>query len=471
MRNRRKILIAAVILCVIAIAMCVILRDEKSAEGDRTLDMEIPEEPVETADPVVNNDPQDGLVVVEGIQGTEDIVGEKKIQETDDSSVDHFNVFYGVVYVPDAEIDYSVSEKVFYTKDQKPVLSCKYSYPVLMKFANEEARKKINSSMERMMEDWYEEKKTEAEKDEQGFYESGEGWDYHWESKSECTVYCGRVDPVIISFYVERYDFYGGAHGFLTSTAISFDGKTGEVLSLKDICLDKDEFIGSCKDYILARPFLWGINSQDKMSSLIENIIERGSFYYAHEGFVLSTDVYELGGNVDGCVQLVIPYDSLKGSNYKYDYFGNVSRAFRAGYEDLNGMTACVDLDGDHEDEKIYVDKVFDGEDAMNGIYKIYINDEDFSDVISKYQIRKSGTGYDWYIEDVDSGDLYCEIFLRLDESMLVLRYEGNKLRLLGEVRGCPSIHDSGFQVNGDGIIKCDNEDYVIVNGNIVSNN
>ena len=470
MKNRTKIIMAFVAVCIIVIAIWFIFRGVKATDNKRTEDIVASVASVESADEAVNIVPEAGSVDVEEISDTEGPEVEKNPQVTDSTPVDQFDLFYGVVYLPDTEISYSDSEKVFYTKDEKPVLSCKFSYPVLTKYANEEARTKINSYMQRMMEDWYVKKKEEADKDEKGFYESGEEWDYHWECKSETTVYCGKVDPLIVSFYIETYDYYGGNNGFLTSTAVSFDGKSGDVLNGKDIYLDKDEFVSSCKDYILARPFLWGTKSNAEISSLIEDLIDREKYYYAHEGFVLCTDMYELGGNPDGCVPLIIPYAFLRGYNYKFDYFGNVSRAFRAGYEGVDGMVACVDLDGDRVDDYIHVDKVFDAEDLGKGSYKVYVNDNDLSDVIRKYQIDKSGVREDWFIEDVDSGDSYCEIFLRLDESTLVLRYINNDLQVLGEMEGCPSIHDYGFQVNGDGIIRCGNKDYRIENDGIVSN-
>ncbi len=309
------------------------------------------------------------------------------------------------VEVIDEDVNFSIVEKeqVFLTDAEQPILSCKYSYPKLNDHYYPDAREAINRYMEDAMNEFFAKMEKEADEDEKYFIESG------------------------------------------------------ELLQFKDICTDEEQLIQTCSDYVLQRDFLWGINAADDIPDLIRNIIDRGSWYFLQEGFVLSSDKYEFGGGSDGCVQIVIPYDTLYGNglNSAYSYFGNSSGVFVAAYSDKTGTKASVDLynDGDHKDDVIYVEQVFDPVDAMTGNYKILINDIDVSKVLETYEISRSWTDHNWYIKDIDCMDAYMEIFLRLDETTLVLRYDDDSLTILGELEGIPSLYD--LHAYGDGTVTC----------------
>ena len=159
----------------------------------------------------------------------------------------------------------------------------------------------------------------------------------------------------------------------------------------------------------------------------------------------------------------------LLGFNYDYKYSGNTSRALRVSTDDTQGMTAVVDLDGDSEEELIEVSQTYK-EGEQFGVYKVYINGIDYgSDDLEGYIIDRSSATRDWYIEDVDSSDKYCEILLCLEESTLLLRYDDGKLVVLGELEAVYSTNGCMLSIKGDGKIKVNNAEYCIEKGMIIA--
>ncbi len=446
--------IICILLILVLIPVCIILISCMKKDKPSETAEEIPETAAGT-DVITDNTTDNEVEVIdEDVNNTED-PDENMIP--DDHPIDSLHEYYSVTYVPDDDFSIVEKEQVFLTDAEQPILSCKYSYPTINDHYYPDAREAINRYMEDAMNEFFAEMEKKADEDEKYFIESDEEWSYHWELIHDRIIRCARTDAEIVSFYIEDNTYDGGVTMNQSSSALNFDSKTGELLQFKDICTDGEQLIQTCTDYVLQRDFLWGMNAEEDIPDLIRNIIDRGSWYFLQEGFVLSSDKYEFGGGSDGCVQIVIPYDTLYGNglNSAYSYFGNSSGVFVTAYSDKAGTKASVDLynEGDHEDDVIYVEQAFDPADAMTGNYKILINDIDVSKVLEPYEISRSWTDHNWYIKDIDCMDAYMEIFLRLDETTLILRYDDDSLTVLGELEGIPSLYD--LHAYGDGTVTC----------------
>ena len=211
---------------------------------------DMPEETV-----ILDVQPGSGEAEPEVAREEPDVNEEQETVKAYTISADKIQVYYGCIYVPDSEVTFKEREEVYYTQDGNPILKSRYSYPYITRLADEEARDKINRYMEDAADDWFRAKEQEAKKYEQDYLESGEEFDFHWELESNRTITCGRVDPLIVSLLVTNYDFMGGIHGGSYSTGLSFD-RNGELLTFDDICYDREQVVGSVKDYLFNHTLL-----------------------------------------------------------------------------------------------------------------------------------------------------------------------------------------------------------------------
>ena len=172
---------------------------------------------------------------------------------------------------------------------------------------------------------------TETEGDEYGFgyssmlgaaednYNSaqqGQGMAAEFSSTRYVTVL--RADSEICVFLVNYYVYMAGAHGSYKNEAICFDTKTGERLTLTDLSADES----GLKAKLLSEMNALADENKDgyftdrmfedvDRSTAFPALIREGSWYPAAEGFVIFSDIYELGPYAAGITEFAIPYENL----------------------------------------------------------------------------------------------------------------------------------------------------------------
>ncbi|MBR3175266.1 MAG: DUF3298 domain-containing protein, partial [Oscillospiraceae bacterium] len=127
-----------------------------------------------------------------------------------------------------------------------------------------------------------------------------------------------RADSEICVFLVNYYVYMAGAHGSYKNEAICFDTKTGERLTLADLSADES----GLKAKLLSEMNALADENKDgyftdrmfedvDRSTAFPALIREGSWYPAAEGFVVFSDIYELGPYAAGITEFAIPYENL----------------------------------------------------------------------------------------------------------------------------------------------------------------
>ena len=155
-----------------------------------------------------------------------------------------------------------------------------------------------------------------AAEDNYNMAQQGQGMAAEFSSTRYVTVL--RADSEICVFLVNYYVYMAGAHGSYKNEAICFDTKTGERLTLADLSADES----GLKAKLLSEMNALADENKDgyftdrmfedvDRSTAFPALIREGSWYPAAEGFVIFSDIYELGPYAAGITEFAIPYENL----------------------------------------------------------------------------------------------------------------------------------------------------------------
>ena len=155
-----------------------------------------------------------------------------------------------------------------------------------------------------------------AAEDNYNSAQQGQGMAAEFSSTRYVTVL--RADSEICVFLVNYYVYMAGAHGSYKNEAICFDTKTGERLTLADLSADES----GLKAKLLSEMNALADENKDgyftdrmfedvDRSTAFPALIREGSWYPAAEGFVIFSDIYELGPYAAGITEFAIPYENL----------------------------------------------------------------------------------------------------------------------------------------------------------------
>ena len=120
----------------------------------------------------------------------------------------------------------------------------------------------------------------------------------------------------IISFYIDYYQFTGGAHGITNRVAYNIDVATGNELKLEDIFkkdfLYKDVINNEISRQIKKDPDRY-FTGKDGFNGINEN----QNFYIKNKKLVIYFELYEIAPYASGISEFVIPNKIIK-ENMKY---------------------------------------------------------------------------------------------------------------------------------------------------------
>ena len=119
----------------------------------------------------------------------------------------------------------------------------------------------------------------------------------------------------IISFYIDYYQFSGGAHGITNRVAYNIEETSGIEMQLKDI------FKGNYKDVInkeISRQISKDPDRYFSGKDGFNGIGDNQNFYIKNNKVVIYFGLYEIAPYASGISEFIIPNKLLEG-NFKYD--------------------------------------------------------------------------------------------------------------------------------------------------------
>lgn len=122
----------------------------------------------------------------------------------------------------------------------------------------------------------------------------------------------------VTSFYIEYYQFTGGAHGITARLSYNIDNSTGKEIQLKDIFNDGYNY----KDIINKEIASSIERDKDKYftgKDGFNGIKENQNFYITNGNIVIYFDIYEIAPYVTGIPEFYIPVEKFDQKNMKYE--------------------------------------------------------------------------------------------------------------------------------------------------------
>lgn len=147
----------------------------------------------------------------------------------------------------------------------------------------------------------------------------------------DSTFEIARMDNTVLSLFDERYVNGGGAHPNTYFTCVNFDVNTGEILSIKDIVKDYDEFKEAASTYIidlLDNSVLAEGLFEDSRDFIKEFDEEKLDWTISQYGINLYFEAYALGSYAMGPIYISLPYNEFD------DYM-------KPEYFEINGDCVC----------------------------------------------------------------------------------------------------------------------------------
>jgi len=192
-------------------------------------------------------------------------------------------------------------------KEQLEYESVDLNVPVLTGLENTEAQTAFNCLLEQDAMDWKEEVESGLDEYIEGTVEAGFPIrPYQLVSRVQV---CNQNQKVL-SFYVDYYQYTGGAHGLTTRKAYNLDIKNGKILTFKDLFQEdynykavlnekiKNEINAHSEDYFSGNLGFTGINDEQ-------------GFYIQDENLVLYFGQYEIAPYAAGIPEFKIPLADL----------------------------------------------------------------------------------------------------------------------------------------------------------------
>lgn len=201
-----------------------------------------------------------------------------------------------------------VVDKIYNSKND--YLQIDVTIPQIRGLTNKEKEDNINNLIVKWTEDWINDVKSIADE----YFANGTAPlnPYQVMAKYKAT----SLDK-IISFYIDYYQYTGGAHGITTRKAYNVDEATEELLTLNDIFNEgynyKDKIDNKIRADISKNPDFYfsgkdGFNGIDK----------KAKFYVEDGNLVIYYGSYEIAPYVTGIPEFRIPTNMFEG-NFKYD--------------------------------------------------------------------------------------------------------------------------------------------------------
>lgn len=202
----------------------------------------------------------------------------------------------------------NIVDKIY--KSKNDYLQIDVTIPQIIGLVSEDKEKNINDLIVNWTEEWIHDVEQIADE----YFENGTPPlnQYQLMSKYKVT----NLDN-IISFYIDYYQYTGGAHGETIRQSYNIDKATGEILNLKDIFKPnynyKDKIDLNIKNHISKNPEIYFSGKEG-----FNGVNEKTKFYIDDGNLVIYYGEYEIAPYVTGISEFHIPINIFE-ENLKYD--------------------------------------------------------------------------------------------------------------------------------------------------------
>lgn len=205
-----------------------------------------------------------------------------------------------------AEI-YSNELKKTFLYDSTEILSVEIFYPGLCLNENPFIQKRINSYFSNKAQRFYLHTSTLLRKNAIETYHYTQENNYpflKYEAIMNYTI--TKNINSLLSVYFDQYEFTGGAHGNTLRSSVTWNLRTGKILSMSDLCNPQvvlGEILELARIQAKENPYLYFENYEE----LIINNFNEEHFYLTSKGISVFYQQYEIGPYVSGIIVFEVP--------------------------------------------------------------------------------------------------------------------------------------------------------------------
>lgn len=201
-----------------------------------------------------------------------------------------------------------IVDKVYSSKNNYLIIDA--IIPQISGLANENKQSNINNTITKWTEEWINDVKSIA--DEYFDKEPAPLNPYQLLARYKVT----KLDS-LISFYIDYYQFTGGAHGVTTRKAYNIDKETGNILTMTDI-FEKGYNYKEKIDYEINKEINKNPNMYFTGKEGFNGIDDKTKFYIEGGNLVIYYGQYEIAPYAGGMPEFRLPINIFEGK-FKYD--------------------------------------------------------------------------------------------------------------------------------------------------------
>ncbi|WP_294216074.1 DUF3298 and DUF4163 domain-containing protein [Pseudobutyrivibrio sp.] len=192
-----------------------------------------------------------------------------------------------------------------------------------------------------------------------------------------------RCDNQLFSIHLSEYDYEGGANGVQNEYGVTFDTQTGEILENTSFEASVSNIAQAIRNDIdnsseEAKSMLMD-DYDDYIARMETGLLSTVGVWFNERGIVIGFPESTIAPHAAGSVTFNIPYSQLEGFDEKYIPSGD----FYTSDISTFGLADLIDVNGDGENEIVYLESVEDEENYSTeftlhiGENEIKLNDPD----------------------------------------------------------------------------------------------
>lgn len=122
------------------------------------------------------------------------------------------------------------------------------------------------------------------------------------------------IENDVITYLINHYIYYGGAHGNATLTYLCFNEKTGALLTESDVFKEgyKPQLTKMLVNSLMKDQNVTKVEELEEMAFDVESIEPNGNFFMVEGGINYVFNTYEIAPYSTGAVTIFIPNETLK---------------------------------------------------------------------------------------------------------------------------------------------------------------
>lgn len=209
----------------------------------------------------------------------------------------------------DISIRFEESKEEYKAEDGTVLLTVEYVLPIVQIIQYPEAAEAINHYIKQAE---YSPAEAVSVAEEDYRQRGADNW-YGYSLGNAFTVH--RADEEVISFTADEYSYMGGAHPNAVRSGYNFNSRTGDLLTLDDIIVDKEAAAEAVNAYILEY-IAKELEDKENQGMYFEDyeinvgqLLNDNTWYLAEDGFHIIGNEYIISPHAAGILDFVIPYE------------------------------------------------------------------------------------------------------------------------------------------------------------------